>query len=433
MVHYWSLTSEFSIENLEKFADEVQTVLGLLVNDATDEGLKYFARKHPEIIEFQLGSDDTDTDTDTDTVSVTDTDTSKCSLNGLQTVMSLPNLTSVKINRKIQPIPDQSIFSMLFILSSRLTTLGLYNLQNIPEESILVLLHSCSSSLKTIHLSGNSNITDVILLKIFQKFGSSLESLDLSNSNVTGEKLSEFNGSLPVITELGLFNCKLTDTGLLYLLHLGRKTLDSMVIAYTPITGEKLKEFEGTMECLETFDFHSCEQITDGGLLQIIRICGSTLTELNLSFTPLTGEGLVNCTSSLENVEKLDCSFAFELTDHGLFQLLSLCGDNLETLNIDDTCVTCNMLSIENLPHIQNLKSLNCSSTSLVDSGLLQLLRLWGNTLTHLDIGDNDITGEGLSELGVCSLPCIEEISLWCENLSDDGLVKFLKLCKKNC
>lgn len=130
-------------------------------------------------------------------------------------------------------------------------------------------------------------------------------------------------------------------------------------------------------------------------------------------------------------MEKLDCSFAFELTDHGLFQLLSLCGDNLETLDIDDTCVTCNMLSIENLPHIQNLKSLNCSSTSLVDSGLLQLLRLWGNTLTHLDIGDNDITGEGLSELGVCSLPCIEEISLWCENLSDDGLVKFLKLCKK--
>ena len=32
MVHYWSLTSEFSIENLEKFADEVQTVLGDLSN-----------------------------------------------------------------------------------------------------------------------------------------------------------------------------------------------------------------------------------------------------------------------------------------------------------------------------------------------------------------------------------------------------------------
>ena len=129
--------------------------------------VKYFARKHPEIIEFQLGSDDTDTDTDT----------SKCSLNGLQTVMSLPNLTSVKINRKIQPIPDQSIFNMLFILSSRLTTLGLYNLENIPEESILVLLHSCSSRMKTIHLSGNSNITDVVLLKIFQKFGNHLNHL----------------------------------------------------------------------------------------------------------------------------------------------------------------------------------------------------------------------------------------------------------------
>ena len=30
MVHYWSFTSEFSTENLKKFADEVQTVLGEL-------------------------------------------------------------------------------------------------------------------------------------------------------------------------------------------------------------------------------------------------------------------------------------------------------------------------------------------------------------------------------------------------------------------
>ena len=180
--------------------------------------------------------------------------------------MSLPNLTSVKVNRIMQPSSGQSIFSMLFILSTRLTTLGLYNLQNIPEESILALLNSCSSSLKTIHLSGNLNITDVVLLKIFQKFGSSLQSLYLSETNVTGEILSEFTGSLPVITELDLSNCKqLTDTGLLYLLQLGRKTLNSMLIICASITGEKLKELEGTMECLETFAFNSCEKITDGG------------------------------------------------------------------------------------------------------------------------------------------------------------------------
>ena len=130
-------------------------------------------------------------------------------------------------------------------------------------------------------------------------------------------------------------------------------------------------------------------------------------------------------------MKKLDCSFARELTDQGLFQLLSLCGDDLETLNIECTGVTCSILSIENLPHNQTLNSLNCSSTSLVDSGLVQLLRLWGNTLTHLDIDDSDITGEGLLELEVCCLPCIEDLSLSCKNLSDDGLVKFLKLCGK--
>lgn len=137
------------------------------------------------------------------------------------------------------------------------------------------------------------------------------------------------------------------------------------------------------------------------GLLQIIRIFGSTLTELDISHTNVTGESLVDCTSSLANVKKLDCSFAFDLTDQGLFQLLSLCGDDLETLNIECTDVTCNMLSIENLPHIQTLNSLNCSSTSLDDSGLVQLLRLWGNTLTHLDIDDTDITGEGVDGIEV--------------------------------
>ena len=100
-------------------------------------------------------------------------------------------------------------------------------------------------------------------------------------------------------------------------------------------------------------------------------------------------------------MKKLDCSFAFELTDQGLFQLLSLCGDDLETLNIECTGVTCSILSIENLPHNQTLNSLNCSSTSLVDSGLVQLLRLWGNTLTHLDIDDTDITGEGVDGIEV--------------------------------
>ena len=59
--------------------------LGLVIGDATDNGLRYFVKKHQEINKFQLGSDETLRGS------------SKCSLKGLKALMALPNLTSVEI------------------------------------------------------------------------------------------------------------------------------------------------------------------------------------------------------------------------------------------------------------------------------------------------------------------------------------------------
>ena len=177
--------------------------------------------------------------------------------------MTLPNLTSVEIKRMIKSCPGQIIYS---IQSTCLTTLELYNLPSIAEESILALLDSCTSNLKSISLPGNPNITDNILLKIFQKFGHSLKSLDLGSTNVTGEILSEYTGSLPVITELYLNHCdNLMDTGLFLLLQLSRNTLVHISIVESGITGENLIEINGTMPCLEGFYFWGCRQLTDKG------------------------------------------------------------------------------------------------------------------------------------------------------------------------
>jgi hypothetical protein len=208
-------------------------------------------KKHQEIKKFQLGSDKTLRNS------------SKCSLKGLKSIMTLPNLTSVEIKRIIKSIPGQIIYS---IRSTRLTTLELYNLAYIPEESILALLNSCSSSLETINLPGNLNITDIVLLKIFQKFGSSLKSLNLCRTNITGGILSKFTVSLPVITELKFGQCyQLTDTGLINLLQLSKQTLVYMDINESRITGENLIEINGTLPCLENFYFFECRQLTDEG------------------------------------------------------------------------------------------------------------------------------------------------------------------------
>ena len=68
---------------------------GLVVSDATDEGLNDMVEKHPEVKEFQLGSE------------YTFFSHSAGSYSGLQYVLSLPNLTSIEIKRKMKPMPVQ--------------------------------------------------------------------------------------------------------------------------------------------------------------------------------------------------------------------------------------------------------------------------------------------------------------------------------------
>ena len=73
-------------------------------------------------------------------------------------------------------------------------------------------------------------------------------------------------------------SCKqLTDKGLLQILQLCGSTLKSLNIGCTNITGENLSEYKGTLPCLTNLNLRSCKQLTDKGLLQILKYCGSTL------------------------------------------------------------------------------------------------------------------------------------------------------------
>ena len=163
----------------------------------------------------------------------------------------------------------------------------------------------------------------------------------------------------------------------------------------------------------------------NSGLLQIIRICGSTLKELDIADTFVTGESLEEYSGSLPNVEKLDCTDAFNLTDEALQELLGFCGDKLKSLVLQGTFLTCeSLIDLDTQLHIQNLE---CHESSVTDDGLIQLLQLCGNTLKHLDLTETAITGEGLMENDI-TLPCLEVLKLdVCDNLTDEGLVEFLQ------
>ena len=85
---------------------------------------------------------------------------------------------------------------------------------------------------------------------------------------------------------------QLTNKGLLQILQLCGSTLRSLDIEDTNITGENLSEYKGTLPCIENLNMSYCIHLTDKGLLQILQLCGSTLRSLNIVDTNITKNNL---------------------------------------------------------------------------------------------------------------------------------------------
>ena len=138
-------------------------------------------------------------------------------------------------------------------------------------------------------MSSCKHLTNKGLLQILQLCGSKLRCLDIQFTNITGQYLSEYKGTLPCLENLNMSFCnQLTDKGLLLILQLCGSTLRSLNIPETNVTKENLYEYKGTLPCLENLNMSSCYQLTDKGLLQILQLCGSTLRSLDISSTNIT-------------------------------------------------------------------------------------------------------------------------------------------------
>ncbi|XP_023341509.1 F-box/LRR-repeat protein 4-like [Eurytemora carolleeae] len=297
-------------------------------------------------------------------------------------------------------------------------------------DGILIKYNRTLPCLEILDMRNCYELTDRGLLQILQLCGSTLISLDISVTNVTGENLSEYKGTLPCLENQNMISCyQLTDKGLLQILQLCGSTLRSLDISRTYITGENLSEHKGTLPCLANLDLNNCKQLTNKGLLQILQICGSTLRSLNISETNITGENLTEYKGTLPCLENLNMSYCRQLTNKGLLQILQLCGSTLRSLNISETNITGENLSEYKgtLPCLENLCMRCCEQ--LTNKGLLQILQLCGSTLRSLDILVTNVTGENLSEYKG-TLPCLENLCMrYCKQLTNKGLLQILQLC----
>ena len=392
LVHCWRFSTRFSTHQMIKFADEIKTVLGFEVLDATDDGVAYLVKKHPELLMFQLG---------TNILLPKNDSVSQLTSMGLNPILSIPSLSSLIITRSTKIILENSF-------------------------------KICSTQLQTLNLSGidGKAFDDVWFLQTLKQIRSTIECLTLANTSISGEILIEFNETLPCLKSLNLSFCKLSNMGLLKMLQTCGSTLTSLNVSFTHITGENLADNMVTLPCLRFLSIRYCTELSDEGMLKILQICKSTLTSLEVSGTNITGENWANYEGTLPCLEKLDLQNCKQLSNMGLLKILQICGSKLVSLTLKGTNITGENFAdnMVTLPCLRILSLNKC--TELSNMGLLKILQICESTLTSLDVSFTHITGENWAD-NIVTLPCLSILKLrHCKELSNEGMLKILQICE---
>lgn len=188
----------------------------------------------------------------------------------------------------------------------------------------------------------------------------------------------------------------LTDGLLVEILRISGSNLRVLDLSCTDITGIGLEEEVNCLPNLETLSLVLCEKLTDGGLVEILRISRRKLRVLNLSSSTITGIGLEKGVKSLPMLENLDLS---SLTGRGLAEILSISRSKLRSLNINRIRINrvCLEAVVQSLPMLENLDLRLCED--LDDFRLLEILRICGSKLRVLNVSaGGSITGLGLQK-----------------------------------
>jgi len=205
--------------------------------------------------------------------------------------------------------------------------------------------------------------------------------------------------------------------------------LEHIDVSYSYISGDFLVEVAKVCTKLKSITLYSNLTVTDDHLFQITASCPS-ITEIDISKTSITGNGLAGIAKSCGGLRKLSCMYyANEGNDAGLTDIFKSCRqlEHFETsANVfDDTLLSLS----QNCPSIRYIHLDNCSNLS--PSGLEGVLSTCKN-IEHLIlvgfIRCLDTTFEKLvlqsAKLGVCHLHVCSSY------LSDIGLVNIANCCE---
>ena len=254
-----------------------------------------------------------------------------------------------------------------------------------------------SNSVKHIkHLAlKDGSLSNKGLLKILKMCGIQLISLDVTGSDITGKGFHVLQGKFKNIELLRLRDCfRLTQQGLLEILMMCGGKLQDLDISGTNITGQGLEELQGKFGDLDTLELRGCSSLTDQGLFKILRMCGNKLHYLNIYDTKATGQGLEELQIKFANLKILHLGSCPNLTDQGLLNILRTCGNKLQYIDIAEANITGQGLNRLQGKFAELKKLYLWGSRSITDQGFSEIINISGPLLETVWLQGTNISAE---------------------------------------
>ena len=253
----------------------------------------------------------------------------------------------------------------------------------------------------------------------------------------TGDELTGLGLQFPHLEILNISFCSnLSEIGLGNLLQMsGRKLKDLKLLYNESVTGNSLGELALQFPELEILNIFNCLQLTNKGLGNLMQMSGKKLKDLKLYYNErVTGEGLGKWEQKFPQLERLQLENCGKLTDTGLVNLLKMSGSKLKHLELYyNVKITGDSLGGLQFLHLETLNISNC--WNLTDTGLVNLLQMTGKKLKDFELSSDryntyfdKVTGDSLGGPGL-KFPQLETLNISeCRKLTDTGLVNLLQM-----
>jgi len=263
------------------------------------------------------------------------------------------------------------------------------------------------------------------LVKIINSTGGQLVSLTLMDIFLSGEQFEVKEGLLNQLKSLIIQGCdNLTNKGLVKILKSTGGQLEHLQINESWLSGKEI-DVGDKLKQLKSLDLYYCRYLTDEGLENLINSTGGQLLKLSISnCTDIYGENF-HVNDKLERLQFLDVTSCCPLFDEGLLKVINSTGGKLEHLSMSHFHTYEKQFEVGR-NKLKGLKYLDLSTSVLLSNDfILKIIRCTGGQLNHLDISRTKISavrsGINLTQLRVLNLNN-------CDQLTDTGLVDILNI-----